>query len=256
MTSRVLLILSVLMCCCKPETLKIGAIFDIEAEVKEKAFQLAIDAVNTKRTGDERYLEGLVEYVPCDNPFKAMVATCRLVSNGVVAILGPSSQDNAQMVQTICDDKDVPLLDARWVGRPKGPTISFYPHQGVLTRVYMEVLDAWNFQDFVVLYENDDSLRRMGELLKGYDSKEHQIVVRQLDKYQNGNYRPTLKEVWRSGATHFVLDCSTEILEEVLLQAQQVGLMTNKQFYFITNLDMHTLNLTPFQYAETNITGV
>jgi hypothetical protein len=118
-----------------------------------------------------------------------MVATCRLVSNGVVAILGPSSQDNAQMVQTICDDKDVPLLDARWVGRPKGPTISFYPHQGVLTRVYMEVLDAWNFQDFVVLYENDDSLRRMGELLKGYDSKEHQIVVRQLDKYQNGNYR-------------------------------------------------------------------
>lgn len=68
--------------------------------------------------------------------------------------------------------------------------------------------------------------------------------------------RPVLKEIWRSGATHFVMDCSSEILGDVLKQAQQVGLVTHQHHYIITNLDLHTIDLTPFQYSETNITGV
>ncbi|XP_063906337.1 glutamate receptor ionotropic, kainate 2-like isoform X2 [Zophobas morio] len=244
-------------CClfCQPETIKIGAIFDADNHINVKAFHLAIHEINQKFIID-RLLEGLVEKVPPNDPFKALLATCNLISEGVVAILGPSTHQNAHMVQTVCDDKDIPLLDVRWVDYRPSPMINFYPHPNVLTQVYVDILNAWNYEDFVILYENDDSLKRVGELLKFYDSKGHQMLVRQLDKYHNGNYRPTLKEVWRYGATHFVLDCSTDILEEVLLQAQQVGLMTNQQFYVITNFDFHTLNLTPFQYAETNITGM
>lgn len=69
-------------------------------------------------------------------------------------------------------------------------------------------------------------------------------------------FRSILKEVWLSEETHFVLDCSTENLIEILTQAQQIGLMTNKHHYLITNLDAHILDLEPFQYSETNITAV
>lgn len=68
--------------------------------------------------------------------------------------------------------------------------------------------------------------------------------------------RPILKEIWKSGITHILLDCTIEIIEDVLRQAQQIGLMTNEYHYIITNLDLHTLDLTPYQYSETNITGI
>jgi ionotropic glutamate receptor len=68
--------------------------------------------------------------------------------------------------------------------------------------------------------------------------------------------RPALKEVRKSGATHLMLDCSTEIVKDVLTQAQQVGLMSDKHYFFITNFDLQTIDLVPFQFSETNITGV
>ena len=41
-----------------------------------------------------------------------------------------------------------------------------------------------------------------------------------------------------------------------MTQAQQVGLMSDPHKYIITNLDMNTLDLTPYQYGGSNITGV
>lgn len=65
-----------------------------------------------------------------------------------------------------------------------------------------------------------------------------------------------LKEAWRANEKYFILDCHIEHLEEIMRQAQQIGLMTNEHNYIITNFDMHTIDLAPFQYGETNITGV
>lgn len=59
-----------------------------------------------------------------------------------------------------------------------------------------------------------------------------------------------------SGTTHYVLDCSLETLEVVLVQALQVGLINENYNYIITNLDVQTLNLEPYQYGGSNITGV
>lgn len=70
------------------------------------------------------------------------------------------------------------------------------------------------------------------------------------------SYRTALKDIWKSGQTNFVLDCSTENLAEVLKQAQQIGLMTFRYNYIVINMNMHTVDLEPYQYSETNITGV
>lgn len=70
------------------------------------------------------------------------------------------------------------------------------------------------------------------------------------------HFRPALIEVKKSGETHFILDCSINILAEVLKQAMQVGLMSDYHNYIITNLDLHTVDLFPFQHGDANITGV
>ncbi|CAH0559162.1 unnamed protein product [Brassicogethes aeneus] len=239
------------------DVLKIGAIFDKTSPYKEKAFLLAIDDANDKATNDEYEFEGIIKKIEYDDSFQSMNVTCTLIQEGVVGILGPVSEDNSNVMQSILDLKEIPHIDVRWDDQPlNGTVVNVYPYPDVMTRVYLTILNEWQWESFVILYENNESLFRVAELLKLFHDSGSKIVVRQLDKHKTGNYRSTLKEVWRSGATHFMLDCSIDILEAVLRQAQQIGLMTSKHHYIITNLDLHTFELTPFTYSETNITGL
>lgn len=53
------------------------------------------------------------------------------------------------------------------------------------------------------------------------------------------NSRPILKEIKHSEEKNIVLECSVDILSEVLTQAQQVGVMGSSYNYIITNLVRH-----------------
>lgn len=234
----------------RPTLLFLGAIFDKDDPQTVQAFKVALKLIDTP-------IEPLIEIVPAHNPHAALKAVCKLLNKGVIGILGPSTEENSNVVQSVLDDKDIPHLDVRWDDQPFGPIVNIYPYQTVLTQMYIDIITKWDFKDFVILYEDNNSLRRVGRLLKMYRSyKSSKIIIKQLDEVGDGNYRPVLKRVLHSGAKHYVLDCSSDILEEVLTQAQQVGLMTHEHYFIITNLDFHTINLYPFQHADANITGV
>ena len=64
-----------------------------------------------------------------------------------------------------------------------------------------------------------------------------------------------LKEIKKSGEIHIVLDCSTEKIQTVLKQAQQVGMMTAYHNYLITSLDLHMVDMEEFKYGGTNVTA-
>ncbi|XP_068896300.1 glutamate receptor ionotropic, kainate 2-like isoform X2 [Tenebrio molitor] len=224
-----IVLMNVLVCGCAG-TMKIGAIFDTADAQKERAFELAVERLG-KLSKKNYKIEAVIERLDVDDPLAAMSATCSLMKQGVAGILGPTLEHNSRTVQSICDDKDVPHLD-----------------------LFIDIIRAWEYKDFVVLYDNAESLKRMTRFLQVYNNNNYKIVFRQLEKY--GNYRPALKEVRKSGATHLMLDCSTEIVKDVLTQAQQVGLMSDKHYFFITNFDLQTIDLVPFQFSETNITGI
>lgn len=81
------------------------------------------------------------------------------------------------------------------------------------------------------------------------------MTIRELDITANKNYRPQLRRVKQSSDKNIVLCSSIDSLPEILKQAQQVGLMTDDHQFIITSLDMHTVDLEPFQHSGTNITG-
>lgn len=93
----------------------------------------------------------------------------------------------------------------------------------------------------------------MEHILENYNKAV--VTVRQLDITANQNYRPQLRRVKLSQDKNIVLCSSIESLPEILKQAQQVGLMTDEHQFIITSLDMHTIDLEPFQYSGANITG-
>jgi ionotropic kainate glutamate receptor 2 len=101
----------------------------------------------------------------------------------------------------------------------------------------MDLVNAWGWKKFTVLYEDTPGLVRLGSLLTMFDKKDKPVTVRQLAAHKN--HRQILRDMRNAGERHIILDCSIETLPEVLKQAQQVGLMTSDQSYIITSLVSH-----------------
>jgi hypothetical protein len=114
----------------------------------------------------------------------------------------------------------------------------------------VELVNAWGWNKFTVLYEDGSGLVRLNSLLKMFDKKFRAVTVRQLDT--RGNHRPVLRDIRFSGERNILLDCSIKTLPEVLKQAQQVGLMTSEQSYIITSLvsllELYTIALASGPY--------
>lgn len=113
---------------------------------------------------------------------------------------------------------------------------------------------AWGWKSFTIIYETNEGLVRLQELLKAHGPSEFPIAVRQLS--DSGDYRTLLKQIKNSAEAHIVLDCTTEKIYDVLKQAQQIGMMSDYHSFLITSLDLHTVDLEEFKYGGTNITAL
>lgn len=133
--------------------------------------------------------------------------------------------------------------------------INVHPHPSSLSKAYVDLVKVLDWFQFTVIYEDEKSLARVEALLSLYDRNDYVVTLRQLELLGD-SYRPMLARMKKSGETHFVVDCGIETLELFLEQAQQVGLFAEERNFIFTNLDLHTLNLEPYQYTGANITGV
>lgn len=81
---------------------------------------------------------------------------------------------------------------ARWDSHPKRHTtaLSFRPSNKVLNQLFLDVVGYFGWKEFVVLYEDNSSLLRMSELLRGIDnSKFKQVLLERLDWSDENGYR-------------------------------------------------------------------
>lgn len=101
-------------------------------------------------------------------------------------------------------------------------------------QAYVDLVKSWGWHSFTIIYETNEGLVRLQELLKAYGSSEYPITVRQLPA--TGDFRPLLKQIKNSGEAHIVLDCNNDKIYDVLKQAQQIGMMSDYHSYLITSL--------------------
>ncbi|XP_018027547.2 glutamate receptor ionotropic, kainate 2 [Hyalella azteca] len=233
--------------------LTIGGLFD-RSKMEEAAFRAAISAVNGGRpAASGGNLSARVEILPPGDSFIAARKACSILEGGVAAIFGPSSDVSAAHVQAICDAMEVPHIETRWQYRlTRDPySVNLYPHPATLSRAYVDVLRAQGWTKFTLIYETMDGLVRVQDVLK---DPHFRITLRQLP--HTLDFRPLLKDIKKSGSTHLLLDVRLSKLQSVMKQSQQIGLMTSYHHYFITTLDLHTVDLEDFKYGGTNITSL
>ncbi|CAB3254763.1 unnamed protein product [Arctia plantaginis] len=235
----------------------LGGLFHPEDEKQEVAFRYAVERVNADRAVLPRAkLLAQVETISPQDSFHASKRVCHLLRSGVAAIFGPQSAPAAAHVQSICDTMELPHLETRWDYRTRRESclVNLYPHPAALSRAYVDLVRAWGWKSFTIVYENSDGLVRLQELLKAHGPSELPVAVRQLP--DSHDYRPLLKQIKNSAESHIVLDCTTERIRDVLQQAQQIGMMSDYHSYLITSLDLHSVDLEEFKYGGTNITAL
>lgn len=66
---------------------------------------------------------------------------------------GPLSPDTAAHVQNVCDTKEMPLLETRYDPATKQPIINLFPYPEVLSEMLVDLVEAWEWEDFTLLYE-------------------------------------------------------------------------------------------------------
>ncbi|KFM61559.1 glutamate receptor ionotropic, kainate 1-like, partial [Stegodyphus dumicola] len=128
----------------------------------------------------------------------------------MAAIFGPQSTESSSAVQSTCGALEVPHIQTRWDYRvrPRMHTLNLYPPPNALGSAYLQYVKEKNWKQFAILYEQNDALIRLQELLKDPMIKQRPVVVRQFE--EDNDYRKTLKELGRKGIKNFVVDVDTQ----------------------------------------------
>lgn len=110
---------------------------------------------------------------------------CELLAEGVAAIFGPSTAETADIVASIADAVEVPHITAYWEreqlgakGKPNEMTLNIYPDTETLSRAYAELLVDYTWKSYTIIYEDDDGLMRLKDILQIHDPQSSPITVR------------------------------------------------------------------------------
>ncbi|KAK7085547.1 hypothetical protein SK128_021963, partial [Halocaridina rubra] len=227
---------------------------DIKQEI---AFRYAVDRVNHEKIlGSRTRLRTIIEKIPPFDSFLASKRVCNLVRSGVAAIFGPQSGQTSSHVQSICDALEIPHIETRWDYRLRRDdySVNLYPHPSSLSKAYLDLVRLFGWKSFCILYEDNEGLVRLQELLKTPSPNEFKVSIRQLPR--GDDFKPLLNELKATLEQNIILDCKTEKVATVLKQAQQTGMMSSFHNFIISSLDLHLVNLDDFKYGGSNITAV
>lgn len=127
-------------------------------------------------------LSAQIERISPQDSFHASKRVCHLLRSGVAAIFGPQSPQTASHVQSICDTMEIPHLETRWDYRLRRESclVNLFPHPSMLSRAYVDIVRAWGWKSFTIIYESNEGLVRLQELLKAHGPSEFPIAVRQV----------------------------------------------------------------------------
>lgn len=253
----------------------IAAVFDHGGDRKhELAFRHAVRGINSNRDIlPNTEIRADIVHIPGDstNPnqvadtFEAERKTCYLLEKGVVAIFGPRSYASSEHIRSITDSLEIPYIETRWNYRSQDIisnageyAVNLHPDITTLGTAYLDLLEAYNWNVVTILYQDNDSMMTLKEIFlktgRIQQNEKFRLVIKQLSHNENG-YRDVLKEIFQSKNNLIVIDCEVSILSEVLRQCQQVGLISQGYYIFLTSLDAHTVDLEDFKYGGTNITA-
>ncbi|KAK4337133.1 hypothetical protein RND71_043892 [Anisodus tanguticus] len=138
-----------------------GGLFSEGEEEQELMFRIAAERINSDPTILPRStLVAQVEKIGREDSFHANKKVCGLLKNGVAGIFGPLSGMTSEHVQSICDALEIPHVETRsdFESSRDELSINLYPRPSVLARAFMDLVKAWNWRHFAIVYEENEGI--------------------------------------------------------------------------------------------------
>nr|XP_037280444.1 glutamate receptor ionotropic, kainate 3-like [Rhipicephalus microplus] len=217
----------------KPDLL-MRAIFEDGERDSESAFRSAVDLVNNDPAHSlTRFrLAGVIQRIPSHDAFHARKAACKLLSMGVMAIVGPSSGPGSAAVDAACKRSRVPHLvtrapgsgisdggantDGDGGGDSSSISIRVSPRRAHLGSAIKGLLDAKGWKSFTLVYEDSLTILRLREVLRLSPTGDVTFRLRQCAPGEE--LRKVFREVGRRGESNILLDAPTHRVKEYLKQ--------------------------------------
>lgn len=85
---------------------------------------------------------------------------CNLLANGAVALFGPLSGRTSLHIQSISDSLEIPHIECHWniEDQVDHLSINLYPKPSSLSRAYVDLVKAWNWKSFAIIYEDNHGM--------------------------------------------------------------------------------------------------
>ena len=94
--------------------------------------------------------------------FRFILTVCSLLLNGSIALFGPLSSRRVYLhVQSISDSLEIPHIQFDWsnswsVKQRNQLALNLYPNGNKLARAYIDLVRAWQWKIFAILYDAND----------------------------------------------------------------------------------------------------
>ncbi|KAJ8687136.1 hypothetical protein QAD02_022930 [Eretmocerus hayati] len=264
------------------ESIKIGLILVEGEDHLEAAFDEALGDLEARFYWSSFRLEPIKRLrVSRDSYATAMIA-CELLGEGVAAIFGPGYRDSRDVVSNIAGRFGVPHLEFSYRRRDEDFTksVNFYPGSSYYEKVIAEVANRMRWHSFTFVYQTDDNLSRLQEVLQSRDRPHRPVTVKQLRplseiqalksyRERDREYESLVKDLQSSAQYTLLLDVETNNLVKLLTTMKHMGFMNDYFMCLIVNLDApeaeirqllgsdSVANLTRLQiFGRQGITGI
>lgn len=115
--------------------------------------------------------------------------------DGLVAIFGPPSLTTGAMVQSVCSNLEIPQIQISWKANlpfQHQTILNIYPDHDLLAQAYATIVRHTDWRSYAILYETNEGLSQLNEVLKLANPKSDPVIIRQLDTQPGADHRYNL----------------------------------------------------------------
>ncbi|XP_065285154.1 glutamate receptor ionotropic, kainate 2-like [Dermacentor albipictus] len=265
-----------------PAVIRIGVVYDHAGSSEdEKLLWQALDRANLNASDDGEastataggtgppapassrapHVSLAIERLDPEDTFRSAKKVCRLLEQGVLAVLGPRQPDAASLVGSACTGHRVPHVYLSQEGGAHAgvyagsASLNLAPSPHELDQALRDLVEAQRWKGFTIVYEKPEALVRLRGLLHMPQPGGLPLPVSLRLLPEKTDPRIVLREIAKAGESNILLDVATHRLGDLLRHAQRIGIVNEYHNFIVTTLDLHTVDLSDLQNSGTNLTG-
>ncbi|UJR36108.1 hypothetical protein I4U23_028843 [Adineta vaga] len=245
-----------------PTEIRIGAIFGLGDTLSRQAFEYAVAKINTQSQifAHSRLVVVNIDMVDIHDSFSAYKMVCTQLQKGIAALFTGRLSPAIEFISSLTRQLHIPLFLSSPDPQTKVEyyTMNVYPHYTATSQAFSDLIKFQEWDELAIITERAENLLYLQDLLKlSTNTKQMKVTVRQLRGRPGiDNWVPLLKQLQETGISKFLIDVSTDNLDDFFKHAKIVGLVGPYYDFVLTSLDISAVKWSKILYTLVNITGL